>query len=80
MAAVTEPPAAPEIDRLAARVFLVDPDGSVLLLRGRDPNRPEDGMVVADARGRHRRRRDGGSRGAAARCGRRPGSTIDDAR
>jgi 8-oxo-dGTP pyrophosphatase MutT (NUDIX family) len=32
-----------EIDRLAARVFLVDPEGSVLLLRGRDPNRPEAG-------------------------------------
>jgi len=32
-----------EIDRLAARVFLVDRDGSVLLLRGRDPNRPEAG-------------------------------------
>jgi 8-oxo-dGTP pyrophosphatase MutT (NUDIX family) len=31
------------IDRLAARVFLVDREGSVLLLRGRDPNRPEDG-------------------------------------
>jgi 8-oxo-dGTP pyrophosphatase MutT (NUDIX family) len=32
-----------EIDRLAARVFLVDREGSVLLLRGRDPNRPEAG-------------------------------------
>ncbi len=32
-----------EIDRRAARVFLVDRDGSVLLLRGRDPNRPEAG-------------------------------------
>jgi 8-oxo-dGTP pyrophosphatase MutT (NUDIX family) len=31
------------IDRLAARVFLVDRDGSILLLRGRDPNRHEAG-------------------------------------
>jgi 8-oxo-dGTP pyrophosphatase MutT (NUDIX family) len=31
------------IERLAARVVLLDPAGRVLLLRGSDPARPEDG-------------------------------------
>jgi len=31
------------IDRVAARVLVVDEDGTILLLRGRDPARPERG-------------------------------------
>ena len=31
------------IARLAARVLVIDPDGCVLLFRGFDPGRPEDG-------------------------------------
>ena len=33
----------PITDRVAARVFLVDDDGALLLLRGSDPARPEAG-------------------------------------
>jgi 8-oxo-dGTP pyrophosphatase MutT (NUDIX family) len=36
-------PPAPLTDRVAARVLLVDAGGSVLLLRGCDPARPDDG-------------------------------------
>ncbi len=41
---MSEPPdTPPAIDRAAARVFLVDRDGAVLLLRGIDPARPDAG-------------------------------------
>ena len=36
-------PSMPHTDRVAARVFLVDAEGAVLLLRGRDPARPGAG-------------------------------------
>jgi 8-oxo-dGTP pyrophosphatase MutT (NUDIX family) len=45
MAVVLEdPPIPPRVtDRVAARVLVVDDEGALLLLRGCDPTRPEDG-------------------------------------
>jgi 8-oxo-dGTP pyrophosphatase MutT (NUDIX family) len=44
MVAVTGVPDLPQVtDRVAARVLVIDDDGALLLLRGRDPAEPERG-------------------------------------
>jgi 8-oxo-dGTP pyrophosphatase MutT (NUDIX family) len=43
MTSVQEGPAPGVVDRIAARVLVLDEDGAVLLLQGRDPARPDRG-------------------------------------
>ena len=43
MTPVTDPSASDVVDRAAARVLVLDEDDAVLLLRGRDPARPDRG-------------------------------------
>ncbi|MEJ0064498.1 MAG: hypothetical protein WDM85_03025 [Caulobacteraceae bacterium] len=61
-------------ERLTARVLLLDPDGRILLMKGRLPGRPDGPSFWYSIGGRRRGRRDAGAGPRRGRSSRRPAS------